>query len=229
MKSKSAPDTDSRFPERLLNRSLMTISPDNMFSPRFLVISLGNPLPKYESLHSAGHFALNGLAKVLRHPEFQQVTFGKQKCLISRGPKYTLIQSPTLMNVSGGFVVRAWQEMIKEHDPVSLSLVIVHDELEKDLGVVRLTAWDRSHKGHNGLKSVRGSVSQAKYPESPFCRIAVGIGRPKERDPATVSRYVLGQISGEQRRILEEEAPWKVAEKLVELENEWKTELEPTK
>lgn len=202
---------------------------DSMFKPRFLVVSLGNPLPKYDSLHSAGHFALNGLSKVLRHPEFQEVTLGKQKCLVSQGPKYTLVQSPTLMNISGGFVARAWQEMVKEHDPTSLSLVIVHDELEKDLGVVRLTAWDRSHKGHNGIKSVKGSLSQGKYPQSPFCRIAVGIGRPKERDAATVSRYVLNRISGEQRKILEEEAPWKVAEKLIELENEWRIEFDAPK
>lgn len=115
--------------------------------------------------------------------------------------------------------------MVKQHDPSSLSLVVVHDELEKDLGIVRLTAWDRSHKGHNGIKSVKGSLSQGKYPESPFVRIALGIGRPKERDPETVSRYVLDRISGEQRRILEEEAPWKVAERLVELEDEWRAEL----
>ncbi|KAH7247068.1 hypothetical protein NW759_007838 [Fusarium solani] len=196
-----------------------------MFSPRFLVVSLGNPLPKYESLHSAGHFALNGLAKVLRYPSFREVTLGKQPCLVSQGPKYTLVQSPTLMNISGSFVARAWQDMVKQHDPSSLSLVVVHDELEKDLGIVRLTAWDRSHKGHNGIKSVKGSLSQGKYPESPFVRIALGIGRPKERDPETVSRYVLDRISGEQRRILEEEAPWKVAERLVELEDEWRAEL----
>ncbi|KAG9497582.1 hypothetical protein J7337_010443 [Fusarium musae] len=182
-----------------------------MFNPRFLVVSLGNPLPKYESLHSAGHFALNGLAQVLRQPSFREVAFG--------------VQSPTLMNISGRFVAKAWKEMTNQHDPSSLSLVIVHDELEKDLGIVRLTAWDRSHKGHNGIKSVKGSLSQNKYPTSPFVRIAVGIGRPAERDPETVSRYVLDRISSDKRRILEEEAPWKVAECLVELEKEWKTEL----
>ncbi|KAF5018821.1 hypothetical protein F66182_9184 [Fusarium sp. NRRL 66182] len=196
-----------------------------MFNPRFLVVSLGNPLPKYASLHSAGHFALNGLASVLRNPSFQEIKFGKQTCLVSQGPKYTLVQSPTYMNVSGGFVASAWQDMIKQHDPSSLSLVIVHDELEKDLGKVLLTAWDRSHRGHNGMKSVKGSISQGKYPDSPFVRIVVGIGRPRERDPQTVSRYVLDRISSENRKILEEEAPFKVAQSLLQLEKEWKAEL----
>ncbi|KAH6889698.1 peptidyl-tRNA hydrolase [Thelonectria olida] len=206
--------------------TLWTLRRVTMFSPRFLVVSLGNPLPKYDSLHSAGHFALNGLAKVLRYPSFREITLGKQTCLVSQGPKYTLVQSPTLMNISGGFVARTWQEMAKQHDPASLSLVIVHDELEKEFGVVKLTAWDRSHKGHNGIKSVKGSLSQGKYPDSPFARIAIGIGRPAARDAETVSRYVLDRISDEKRKVLEEEAPWGVAEQLVELENEWRSEVQ---
>ncbi|GJN71129.1 mitochondrial peptidyl-tRNA hydrolase [Purpureocillium lilacinum] len=197
-----------------------------MFNPRFLVVSLGNPLPKYESLHSAGHFALKGLAKVLRQHAFTEVTLGRQKCLVSQGPKYTLVQSPTLMNVSGPFVARIWQEMARQTDPASLSLVIVHDELEKDLGVVRLTPWDRSPRGHNGIKSVKKSLSQDKYPQSPFARIAVGIGRPEARDAATVSNYVLAKMSSDQRTTLEETAPFDVAKRLVELEAEWRAQVE---
>lgn len=196
-----------------------------MFQPRFLVVSLGNPLPKYASLHSAGHYALRGLAPLLRQPNFQEMKLGRQKCLVSQGPKYTLVQSPTLMNVSGPFVARAWQEMAKEHDPSSLSLVLVHDELEKDLGVVRLVAWDRSHRGHNGIKSVKGSLSQGKYPESPFARIAVGIGRPNERDAATVSKYVLSPIAPETAMELEQSAAVEVAKRLRELEDEWRAEV----
>lgn len=115
--------------------------------------------------------------------------------------------------------------MVKQHDPASLSLVIVHDELEKELGVVKLVAWERSPRGHNGIKSVKASLSQAKYPTSPFVRVAIGIGRPDSRDAETVSRYVLDKIPREKRRILEEVAPWDVAKRLVELENEWKGEL----
>lgn len=196
-----------------------------MFTPRFLVVSLGNPLPKYPSLHSAGHYVLNGLTKPLQQPGFRETKIGKQTCLMSQGPKYTLIQSPTLMNVSGPFVARAWQEMIKQHDPASLSLVIVHDELEKDLGSVKLVPWDRSHRGHNGIRSVKGVLSQGKFPESPFVRIAVGIGRPQERDAATVSRYVLAPISQDTENQLQDTISWDVAKRLRELEDEWRTEV----
>ena len=196
-----------------------------MFNPRFLVVSLGNPLPKYSSLHSAGHYALRGLAPALGYPAFQETKLGKQTCLVSRGPKYTLVQSPTLMNISGSFVARAWAEMAKQHDPASLSLVIVHDEMEKEFGQVRLVPWDRSHKGHNGIKSVKGVLSQNKFPESPFARIAVGIGRPKERDAATVSQYVLAPISPETEAELEDRASLLVKRELQNLEDEWKMAL----
>lgn len=199
-----------------------------MFNPRFLVVSLGNPLPKYASLHSAGHFALNGLAPALRHPNFTETRFGKYTAPVSRGPKYTLVQSPTLMNVSGPFVARAWQEAVKEQpggDASSLSLVLLHDELERDFGVVRLTAWDRSHKGHNGIRSVKAHINQDKFPQSPLVRIALGIGRPEERDAETVSKYVLGQTSPDRRRVLEEEVPGMVMRCLAQLEEEWRAEL----
>ena len=205
----------------------------SMLNPRFLVVSIGNPLPKYESLHSAGHFALNGLAQKLGpvsgaldgQTAFKKVNLGKHKCLMFHHPKYTLAQSPTLMNVSGGFVLRVWQEMLGQQDPASLSLVVVHDELERDLGNVRLTPWDQSPRGHNGIKSIKSLISQDKFPQSPLARIAVGIGRPAERDPDIVSRYVLKQITAEQRQVLEEEVPLKVLDCLRDLEDQWKAEL----
>ncbi|KAH6603162.1 hypothetical protein Trco_007937 [Trichoderma cornu-damae] len=159
-------------------------------------------------------------------PAFREVTLGRQSCLVSQGPKYILVQSPTYMNVSGSFVASAWQETSRKYGAESLGLVIVHDELEKDFGIVKLVPWDRSPRGHNGVKSVRGSVSQKKYPESPFARIAVGIGRPEERDAAAVSRYVLDRISRENRTTLEEDTPWDVAKCLMDLENQWRGEVQ---
>ncbi|EJP61848.1 Peptidyl-tRNA hydrolase [Beauveria bassiana] len=196
------------------------------FNPKFLIISLGNPLPEYSSLHSAGHFALRGLAKTLRQSSIQSGKLGKLSCLVSQGPKYTLVQSPTLMNISGPFVAKAWQEMLKQHDAASLSLVVLHDELEKALGEAALVAWDRSPRGHNGIKSVKKAVSEARYPQSPLVRIAVGIDRPLARDPESVARYVLEPISAAKQRILEEEVPWEVKTALEQLEVEWKSQVD---
>ncbi|KAM3522063.1 hypothetical protein NHJ13051_005878 [Beauveria bassiana] len=196
------------------------------FNPKFLIISLGNPLPEYSSLHSAGHFALRGLAKTLRQSSIQSGKLGKLSCLVSQGPKYTLVQSPTLMNISGPFVAKAWQEMLKQHDAASLSLVVLHDELEKALGEAALVAWDRSPRGHNGIKSVKKAVSEARYPQSPLVRIAVGIDRPLARDPESVANYVLEPISAAKQRVLEEEVPWEVKTALEQLEVEWKSQVD---
>ncbi len=195
------------------------------FNPRFLIVSLGNPLPEYSSLHSAGHFALQGLPKVLRQPSLQSSKIGKLSCLVSHGSKYTLIQSPTFMNVSGPFVVSAWKEMLKQHDAASLSLVVLHDELEKTLGQAALVAWDRSPRGHNGIKSVKKALREDKYPQSPLVRIAVGIDRPQARDPDTVARYVLDPISAAKQRVLEQEVPWEVKTLLEELETDWRGQV----
>ncbi|PMB73983.1 putative peptidyl-tRNA hydrolase [Beauveria bassiana] len=196
------------------------------FNPKFLIISLGNPLPEYSSLHSAGHFALRGLAKTLRQSSIQSGKLGKLSCLVSQGPKYTLVQSPTLMNISGPFVAKAWQEMLKQHDAASLSLVVLHDELEKALGEAALVAWDRSPRGHNGIKSVKKAVSESRYPQSPLVRIAVGIDRPLARDPESVANYVLEPISAAKQRVLEEEVPWEVKTALEQLEVEWKSQVD---
>ncbi|KAJ3490701.1 hypothetical protein NLG97_g5730 [Lecanicillium saksenae] len=196
------------------------------FSPRFLVVSLGNPLPEYSSLHSAGHFTLHGLTKVLRQTGIQNGKVGKLSCLVSQGPKYTLVQSPTFMNVSGPFVAKAWQEMLKQHDAASLSLIILHDELEKKLGTASLVAWDRSPRGHNGIKSVKKVLHQDKYPQSPLVRIAVGIDRPMARDPETVAKHVLDPISAAKQKILEDVVPWGVKTLLEEVEEDWKSQVE---
>ncbi len=195
------------------------------FNPRFLVVSLGNPLPEYSSLHSAGHFALGGLPKVLRQSGFQSGKVGKLSCFVSQGPKFTLVQSPTFMNVSGPFVAKAWQEMLKQHEAASLGLVVLHDELEKALGQAALVAWDRSSRGHNGIKSVKKALREDRYPQSPLVRIAVGIDRPQARDPDTVARYVLDPIPAAKQRVLEETVPWEVKTLLEELETDWKSQV----
>lgn len=191
------------------------------FNPHFLVVSLGNPLPEYASLHSAGHFVLNGLTKTLQQPAFSETRLGKKRCKVSQGPKYTLVQSPTLMNVSGPFVNKAWQELLRQHEPESLGLVLVHDELEKAFGDVRIQPWERSHHGHNGIRSVKDSFRRDDFPQSPVVRIAVGIGRPESRSPGDVARYVLATIPQAKQRKLEGSISFAVAEKLQELEEEW--------
>lgn len=50
------------------------------------------------------------------------------------------------------------------------------------------------HRGHNGLKSISQELGGYKD----FLRIGIGIGRPEDRDPNVVARYVLGNFEREE-------------------------------
>lgn len=203
---------------------------DDMFNPRFLVLSLGNQAPYLETLHSAGHMALNAVQKLTSttQPSFSSQRIGKKAAQTSNGSKYIMAQSPTQMNVSGPWVAKAWKETLAESGakPNELGLVIVHDDLEEDVGVVKIRKWDRSHRGHNGLKSVNANLQRNNYPGSHWAKISVGIGRPEARDPDTVSRFVLKPMSKFQKEELGRKAGPGVIAALQQIEEEWRKEAE---
>lgn len=204
-----------------------TLTPD----PHFLVVSLGNPPPYGDGLHSAGHHALQSLQKQLQHthsqPPFSSERIGKKAAQVSRGPKYTLFQCPTLMNISGPWVAKAWKEVLteKSHSQIPLGLVIVHDDLEQDMCVVKTRNWETSHRGHNGLKSIMATMRSADYKDSRWAKIRLGIGRPEGRDHDTVSNYVLKPMSKHQKSLFAERAGSPVLAALEEIEAAWIAEL----
>lgn len=192
---------------------------------RLLVVSLGNPSPYLDTLHSAGHLALGAVQQLLSYdqPAFAPARYGKKAVLASAGPRYIFLQSPTLMNVSGPWVAAAWKGVLADQGlaPAELPLVLVHDDLEEDLGAVKVKQWKSSHRGHNGVKSVLASLNIGQYPGALWTRLSVGIGRPEARDKSTVSDYVLRKMSrSEKAAILDKAAPG-IAAALMELEQKW--------
>lgn len=133
-----------------------------MFNPRFLVVSLGNPAPYQETIHSAGHIALIAAQHKLRatQPAFTSLRFGKKATQTSLGPKYTLIQSPTEMNITGPWLSKAYRDVLINENlsPSEMGLILLYDDLESDFGIVKVRKWDQSNKGHNGVKSVTASL-----------------------------------------------------------------------
>lgn len=206
------------------------------FNPRFLVVSLGNPAPHTKTLHSAGHLALQAVQQQLHRehgqPSFSSERIGKKATKASAGDKYTLVQCPTLMNVSGPWVAKAWKEMLAAHqgqDPTRpLGLVVVNDDLEEDLGAIRVQRWDKSHRGHNGLKSIKAVINAEHYGDSRWARVSVGIGRPEARDAATVSNYVLKPWSRHQEDVIYGKSGPGVLAALNEIEAAWRMEREGT-
>lgn len=84
--------------------------------------------------------------------------------------------------------------LLREYKLTSENLILVHDDLDLELGRLRIKQGGGSG-GHNGIKSV---VEALGTPE--FVRVRIGIGRPALRqDPAD---FVLEVFSKEEREIL---------------------------
>ncbi|KAI1080760.1 peptidyl-tRNA hydrolase [Whalleya microplaca] len=201
-----------------------------MFNPRFLIVSLGNPAPYYDSLHSAGHLALTSVQQALGYsqPPFTTQKYGREACLASPGQPYTMVQSPTRMNVCGPWVAKTWRQMLDEHQlrPADLSLVVVHDDLEESLGAVRVRAWKASHRGHNGVKSILSSLKHTDYPGARWSRISVGIDRPESSHPPLVADYVLSKMTGHQKAVIRDQAGPKVLGCLRQMRDSWEEAFE---
>ncbi|KAH3904162.1 hypothetical protein HBI56_116140 [Parastagonospora nodorum] len=193
-----------------------------------LVCSIGNPGSTYaNTLHSAGHILTSylavhksykpftkGLAGQVSTPDTSGMSFGifsgfqrTDGAPITVAQDWTFWQSTSLMNVSGKGVGRAYNEWLKDvkrkyGDPaIEGRLVVVHDELESQLGKVTVRDGTASAKGHNGLKSCQASLGKTKW-----WRVGVGIGRPDSREPDVVAKYVLKKMSPREKSALENSA-----------------------
>lgn len=169
----------------------------------WLVVGLGNPGPTYAfHRHNVGHMVIDELAR--RAGSRLSVAKGMRAevCGTRVGPGGTgsvgadaapmvLVKPRTYMNESGGPVAKllAYHRVRPDH------LLVLHDELDLDLGQLRLK-FGGGDNGHNGLRSIRQSLGTGDYH-----RLRIGIGRPPGRQaPAD---YVLSNFPAAQRVELE--------------------------
>lgn len=147
----------------------------------WLVVGLGNPGPGYAgNRHNVGAMALEELAG---RAVGGRATFKAHKArarvaevrLSVGGPKVVLAVPSSYMNDSGGAVAG----LMKYYDVPVERVVVLHDELDIDAGLVRLKQGG-GEGGHNGLRSLTKSLGSRDY-----LRVRLGIGRPPGRqDPA---------------------------------------------
>ena len=166
-----------------------------------LVVGLGNPGRKYEGTrHNVGFEILDLLAR--RHRADWEMGPRGIEALVAR-PAQTgasgfsrnalvLAKPLTFMNLSGAAVVALLQ--FYKIDPVDLLVVV--DDVNIDLGRLRARP-EGSAGGHNGLKSIIGSLgSQA------FARLRVGVGRGDHR--RDLADHVLAKFDANERSIVAE-------------------------
>jgi len=141
------------------------------------IIGLGNPGSKYSlNRHNIGFMILDTLADTYNGSWSKSENFESAKIQINDHP-ILLIKPQTFMNNSGQVVSSLKKKGIQPDE-----VLVVHDELELPYGKIA-TKFAGSAKGHNGLKSIIGTMTDQ------FWRLRFGIGRPTNRED--VPDYVL--------------------------------------
>ncbi len=147
-----------------------------------LIVGLGNPGADYHrTRHNAGQDFVIEIARQCGETLSPDKKFFGHvaKVSIDNRPVHLLIPS-TFMNRSGQ-AVAALANFYKIEPE---AILIAHDELDMEPGVVRLKLGG-GHGGHNGLRDSISALGNNRN----FGRLRVGIGHPG--DAKQVSNYVL--------------------------------------
>lgn len=159
----------------------------------WIVVGLGNPGLRYRaSRHNVGFRILDRLSRA----SGIGVSHRRVKAVVGEGEvnghRVVLAKPRTFMNRSGDAV----KYLLDRFHARPSQLLIVYDEMDLPPGRIRIRP-SGSAAGHNGLKSIIGSVSTQAFP-----RLRVGIGKPKPGEDDI--SFVLGAFSDEDGRLVDE-------------------------
>lgn len=200
----SVPASLNAHPHHKVSQMTVKIPPG---PHRLLVAAIGNPSPQYDNTrHSIAYWMMDLLLKhYYNHfePFHQEPGYGN--VLISRSNheryKHVVLAKTenTFMNLSGKPIGKAWNRFRLQDKSMQLSLVIVHDELDREIGKIQLRRMGSSARGHNGLKSITAAVGPM------YSKIGVGINSSKQKVPNAVE-FVLEKVPQYHYTLLEQEA-----------------------
>lgn len=164
-----------------------------MLSPVKLVVGLGNPGAKYyDTRHNAGFWFVESFAAKYSLSFNLESKFNAEVCRLQSAEINCWFCKPVNFMNKSGDVVQAITSFYKI--PIK-SMLLIHDELNLDAGIVRLKE-DGGHGGHNGLRDII-----EKTGERSFSRLRLGIGRPESKNDAV--SYVLGNPSQQDRQLID--------------------------
>jgi PTH1 family peptidyl-tRNA hydrolase len=177
----------------MLRRTEQRRAPSSTDARRVLVVGLGNPGKQYaRSRHNVG----GECVELLASRTGDAMRAGRDRALVSEtrvlGVPVVLALPTTFMNESGA-AVGALARRYHIEDPTRI--VIIHDELDLDPGVVRVKVGG-GLAGHNGLKSVSAHLHTDDY-----ARVRIGVGKPRSKEHG--ADHVLGAIPRDERRLLD--------------------------
>ena len=158
----------------------------------FLVTGLGNIGDEYRNTrHNIGFMVLDAWAQA-SNTSFTTGRYGATAEISVRGRKLTLLKPSTYMNLSGK-AVNYW---LQQTGIPKENLLVVVDDLALPFGTMRLRKRG-SAGGHNGLKNIDECTGGEDY-----ARLRIGIGH--DFNTGGQIDYVLGEISGDEKKLLPE-------------------------
>lgn len=165
-----------------------------MPAPLKLIVGLGNPGPEHsETRHNAGFWFLDRLAQKYNITfTSEKRLFGLQARLHCGDDEYRLFKPITYMNDSG----RAVQAVTEYFRIIPQEILVVHDEIDLEPGVIRLKQGG-GHAGHNGIRDI---INMIGSPD--FNRLRIGVGHPGNKDKVIGS--VLGKPSRVEKKLIDE-------------------------
>lgn len=165
----------------------------------YTVVGLGNPGSEYASTrHNAGRMVVEKLAA-----EFDASLKAKKKpdhqvgVIELEGERVRLVVPDTFMNASGKAVLPYAKSAAS-----AKKLVVVYDDLDLPLGVVRVS-FGSSSGGHNGIKSIERALKTKN-----FVKIRIGVakvarGKAKKPDgEKAVLNHLLTHFSKSEEALL---------------------------
>lgn len=158
---------------------------------RWVVVGLTNPEGEYGGTrHNIGADVVRAMAARLgvdlKPHKAQALVADTHLGGAIDGIPVTLAVPFGYMNHSGGPV----QSLVRFYKVPTDHLVVVHDELDLEPGVIRLKRGGAG--GHNGLRDIKQRTGADDY-----LRVRFGIGRPPGQMPA--ARYVLQSFATAER------------------------------
>jgi peptidyl-tRNA hydrolase, PTH1 family len=158
------------------------------------LVGLGNPGSRYaDTRHNIGFRVVDRFAERHGSVGFRSRFEGELTQIDVFGERVAVLKPMTYMNRSG----HAVQAAMAFYKLATDSLLVVHDELDLELGDVRLKLGG-GEAGHNGLRSVTEQLGTNQY-----ARLRCGIGRAASGASAT-SDYVLSGFSLADHEIVEQ-------------------------
>lgn len=166
-----------------------------------VIIGLGNPGGEYEKTrHNAGRMAAELFAKEEGVADFKLNKAAQASVATGSvdGEKVTVALPEVYMNVSGKTALG-----LVKSKPAAKKLLVIRDDLDLPLGVIKMTGYGRGAGGHKGAESIMRALKTKD-----FAQMKIGIAgqTPKGK---------LKKVSGEEKVIKHVIGKFKPAEEAL--------------